>query len=297
MTLPAFLNLSLEEESKLGQLQKEISPLIKDSPALQAFCTRSCYVRYLRARHWNVQKAAKMLAATLEWRSEYKPEALTCEGLAHEGSKGRMYVLPRPDKEGRPIVVMRPREDPNPSSNEDRIKWLVYVLEAASELADATEPGTMTWIIDYENYTRKASPPLKVSLQTLHILQNHYPERLGRAVCYHPPAIFDLLWRAVWPFIDPVTYKKVVFVNKKSPEGLMGSYFHLEGLDAALGGTATLQDIFSWQQYAAQMADRDSQRLLPGAGSGRQKQLQGKAEEADAIQAVGVGVPVVAGPQ
>ena len=29
MTLPAFLNLSLEEESKLEQLQKEIEPLIK----------------------------------------------------------------------------------------------------------------------------------------------------------------------------------------------------------------------------------------------------------------------------
>ena len=29
----------------------------------------------------------------------------------------------------------------------------------------------MAWLIDYNHYTRKASPPLKVSLATMHILQ------------------------------------------------------------------------------------------------------------------------------
>lgn len=29
----------------------------------------------------------------------------------------------------------------------------------------------------------------------MHPLQSHYPERLGRAVCFHPPRIFDLMWR------------------------------------------------------------------------------------------------------
>lgn len=35
----------------------------------------------------------------------------------------------------------------------------------------------------------------QVALATLHILQNHYPERLGKAVSYLPPTIFDLLYR------------------------------------------------------------------------------------------------------
>ena len=32
--------------------------------------------RYLRARNWNIKKAAKMLKDTIKWRAEYKPEKI-----------------------------------------------------------------------------------------------------------------------------------------------------------------------------------------------------------------------------
>ena len=39
--------------------------LPQESAALRAFCTRGTYIRYLRARHWSVKKAAKVCAAAL----------------------------------------------------------------------------------------------------------------------------------------------------------------------------------------------------------------------------------------
>ena len=37
---------------------------------------------------------------------------------------------------------------------------------------------------------------LQVSLNTMSILQSYYPERLGLALCYHPPALFSFTWKA-----------------------------------------------------------------------------------------------------
>ncbi len=50
-------------------------------------------------------------------------------------------------------------------------------------------------------------------------MQNHFPERLGRAVSYKPPMLFNVLWKAVSPFVDPLTRDKLVFLSPKSPPG------------------------------------------------------------------------------
>lgn len=46
-------------------------------------------------------------------------------------------------------------------------------------------------------------------------------ERLGMAVCYHSPYLFSMTWKAVRPFIDPVTQQKIIFVDKGPKEADM----------------------------------------------------------------------------
>lgn len=55
----------------------------------------------------------------------------------------------------------------------------------------------MTWLLDFTNYALSNAPPLKVSITCNNILQNHYPERLGLAVCWHAPTLFSMTWK-VW---------------------------------------------------------------------------------------------------
>lgn len=38
------------------------------------------------------------------------------------------------------------------------------------------------------------------------------------AVCYHAPTLFSMTWKAVRPFIDPVTQQKIHFVDKGAKE-------------------------------------------------------------------------------
>lgn len=55
--------------------------------------------------------------------------------------------------------------------------------------------GKMCWLLDFTDYSLSNAPPLKVSIHCNNILQHHYPERLGMAVCYHAPTLFTLTWK------------------------------------------------------------------------------------------------------
>ena len=69
-------------------------------------------------------------------------------------------------------------------------------------------------------------------------MQEHYPERLAVAVCYNLPWIFAVFWKAISPFIDPNTYRKIRFVNPKREKEVrrMRQMFDMSCVDEDLGG-------------------------------------------------------------
>ncbi|DBB13651.1 hypothetical protein WJX82_000784 [Trebouxia sp. C0006] len=250
--------LTEEQDKKVADLLQAVSPVLQTSPALKVWCTSSTLVRYLHARDWNVAQAEKQLRGTLDWRRTYRPDAITWQEIEPEAVTGKQFRLGVRDKQGRAVLVMRPRNE-NSKVADRQLKYLVYSLEAACRAADEAGVGKMTWLIDFEGYSYRNAPPISMAMKTLNILQNHYPERLGLAVCYHPPRLFQLTWKATKPFIDPVTHKKIVFVDVGNTTA-MPEHFHMESLEQCMGGSLTSEQVFSLDRYRAEMMSEDAQQ-------------------------------------
>jgi hypothetical protein len=81
----------------------------------------------------------------------------------------------------------------NTTSATGQIKYLVYSLEKA--IMNLTEDQEkMVWLTDFQSWTL-GSTPLKVTRETVNVLQDCYPERLGLAILYNPPRIFESFWK------------------------------------------------------------------------------------------------------
>jgi hypothetical protein len=170
---------SWETLPKTAAKGAETSPLA-DSERI--WLTRECLLRYLRATKWNVPQAIKRIQDTLIWRREYGTEGFTADYISEENATGKQVVLGY-DNEGRPCLYLLPNKQ-NTKNSPKQVQHLVYMLERTIAIAP---PGqeSLALLIDFRNSSSSSQPSLATGRQVLSILQNHYPERLGRALITH----------------------------------------------------------------------------------------------------------------
>lgn len=240
-----------EEQNKIDEMRKLIGPL---SGKLALYCSDASISRYLAAQSWNVKKAAKMLKASLKWRLDFKPEEIRWDDVASEAETGKIYRSNYKDKHGRPVLVMRPRCQ-NTKSVEGQMKYLVYCMEnAVVNLPEDQEQ--MIWLVDFRGYTL-SNFSIKVTKETAHILQDYYPERLGIAILYDAPKIFEPFWKLAKPFLDPKTVSKVQFMYSDDPNSkkMMEELFDMSLVESAFGGDDKAD--FDVNKYAERMREDD----------------------------------------
>lgn len=213
--------LTSEQETKYATLLEKVSswteipqtsargaPTTPLTDSEHMFLTRDAMLRYLRATTWDVAQAETRLENTLVWRREYGLEKHTKDYISIENETGKQVILGW-DNQGRTCQYLRPSKQ-NTERSDRQIQHLVFMLERAIDLMP---PGqeTLALLINFAETKSGQGVTIAQGRQTLNILQNHYPERLGRALVTNVPFYIWGFFKLITPFIDPLTREKIRF--------------------------------------------------------------------------------------
>lgn len=191
------------------------------------------------------------------------------------------------DNMSRPCLYLIPsRQNTNPSPRQ--IQQLVFSLERAIDMMPCGVE-TLALLVDFKHSSNSKNPSAGTGKQVLHILQTHYPERLGKALVINGiiptsqelmivPTFVWIFFKLITPFIDPNTREKLKF-NENLRE-----YVPPEQLYKLFGGDCVFeydheQFWAAYLQLAQERRDRYFARWKAAGGGIGQSELDLRAEE------------------
>ncbi|OBA24321.1 hypothetical protein METBIDRAFT_130868 [Metschnikowia bicuspidata var. bicuspidata NRRL YB-4993] len=234
------LRIAPSEEALKNGPRDLFSPLTVDE---KAWLSRECILRYLRATKWDHESAAKRIEATLAWRREFglskmseAENELNLLVVAPENETGKEVILGF-DNDSRPCLYLKPGRQ-NTKTSHRQVQHMVYMLERVIDFMPSAQ-DSLALLIDFKaspaGTVSTKIPPVNIGRQVLHILQTHYPERLGKALLTNIPLLAWTFLKIIHPFIDPLTREKLVF-DQPFPE-----YVPVAQLDKDFGGEVNFE--------------------------------------------------------
>jgi len=204
------LKLPITEKYKEGDETRSLTTEEK------AWLTKECILRYCRACNWNVTDTITRLENSISWRREFgisggKFQTLKQQLVAPENETGKQLIFGF-DRECRPcLFLFSGKQNTKPSFRQ--IQHLIFMLEMTIWFMPRGQ-DKLALCVDFKNYpelSAKSFPSVSVGKQVLHILQYHYPERLGRALFVNIPWYAWAFLKICYPFVDPYTKQKCAF--------------------------------------------------------------------------------------
>ena len=177
------------QESRLVQLKNRVSELLKGKVP-----SDPVFLRFLRARDFNVEKAREMLSQSLMWRKKHGVDKILSE---YEMPKVIKDYFPggwhQSDQEGRPLFILRLGQMDvkglvKSVGEEGLTKLTLHICEEGlrltEEAAHRLNRPISTWclLLDLEglNMRHLWRPGMKALLHIIEICEANYPETLGR---------------------------------------------------------------------------------------------------------------------
>ncbi|RLL97793.1 hypothetical protein CFD26_107094 [Aspergillus turcosus] len=232
------LGLHASEIKQVQQILTKISPEeIRDgllSTARQDH-PDALFLRFLRARKWDVPKAFVMMLEAILWRMKefHVDEEVLAKGELHalkasrdtsnavaaknandflaQMRMGKAYVHGF-DKLGRPIVVIRVKlHNPGAQSDETLNQFIIHVIESVRLLlVPPVETAAVVFDMTGFGLSNMEYPAVKFIIKCF---EANYPESLGVLLIHNAPWVFSSIWRLIRGWMDPVIVAKVQFTK------------------------------------------------------------------------------------
>lgn len=213
--------------------------------------TDAYYLRWLRARDFDVTRAENMFRLHLRWRQQHNVDSLLTE-----------YQVPKVMREHFPggILECNPKGHPvwlvnvgsvdikgflQVLSPADIRQHCMYILELQEKMKRETsrklgqEIETQYIIVDLEGFSVRQLYSWQVIELLTDLLKKYeanYPESLEKGFVINAPNFFPVLWKIVRPFLSQRTVDKVAIYAKDGWKEDFAEIMDLDKLPAHWGG-------------------------------------------------------------
>ncbi|KAK7369593.1 hypothetical protein VNO80_11635 [Phaseolus coccineus] len=198
--------------------------------------------RFLRARDLDLEKASTMFLKYSKWKHSFVPNGVSVSDVPNEVAQDKAFLQGH-DKIGQPILIVFGRKHfQNKDGGLDEFKrFVVFVFD---KICASMPPGQEKFvgIAELKGWGYSNSD-IRGYLSALSILQDYYPERLGKLFIVNAPYIFMKVWKIIYPFIDNKTKKKIVFVDKNKVKSALLEDIDESNIPEIFGGPVPLVPI------------------------------------------------------
>lgn len=222
---PSHIHLNTPEcDEFTQQLIQEFRAKLEDHEhyeELKDWLTDEQLHRFLIARNKNLKKSHDLILEALKWRISRKPHLIEAQPgwealMSKESETGKIYCSGN-DRWGRPVIVFDNTVQ-NTNVVDNQMKFLAWNLEFAIRQMPSNIDKYLIFM-HLNAFSFFNCPPLQSTSETIHMLCNCFPERLGHCVAYLPPFIFKTFFNGVKHFIDPKTANKLIFITGDVSDG------------------------------------------------------------------------------
>ncbi|XP_047958568.1 patellin-4 [Salvia hispanica] len=204
--------------------------------------TNVVLLKFLRAREFKVNEAFEMLKKTLQWRKDFRADALLEEEF--EAELGGAAYMSGVDGEGHPICynifgVVDEKTVATEEKRERFLRWRVQLMEKGVQKLDFKAGGvsSLLQINDLKNSPGASKKEVRAAVdKAVAVLQDNYPEFVAKNIFINVPFWYYAFHSLMSPFLTQRTRSKLVFARPSKVTETLLKYIPIQEIPVQYGG-------------------------------------------------------------